>query len=167
MKILHAADWHLDAPLQGHGESLRQALAAVPGKLLELCRQESCDLVLLAGDLFDGVYTPYAEEDGEYFTVPLKFAETKIPGANYSDISGKPIEFTMEMLDGDAYGYWWYIDNTQQVEKRGPWISATTGTAKNTVGFISLISSIMLLIKLQTYICIPVISEYKKIQMPA
>ena len=59
MKILHAADWHLDAPLQGHGESLRQALATVPGKLLELCRQESCDLVLLAGDLFDGVYTPY------------------------------------------------------------------------------------------------------------
>ena len=59
MKILHAADWHLDAPLQGHGEGLRQALAAVPGKLLELCRQENCDLVLLSGDLFDGAYTPY------------------------------------------------------------------------------------------------------------
>lgn len=81
----------------------------------------------------DGMYAPYAEEDGEYFTVPLKFAETKIPSASYSDISGKPIEFTLEMLDGDAYGYWWYIDNTQQVNKRASWISATTGTAKNTV----------------------------------
>ena len=59
MKILHAADWHLDAPLQGHGEGLRQALLAVPGQILELCRQERCDLVLLSGDLFDGAYTPY------------------------------------------------------------------------------------------------------------
>ena len=34
MKILHTADWHLGAPLQGHGEQLRQALAAVPGQIL-------------------------------------------------------------------------------------------------------------------------------------
>ena len=60
MKILHTADWHLDAPLQGHGEDLRQALAAVPGQILDICREEGCDLVLLAGDLFDGAYTPYS-----------------------------------------------------------------------------------------------------------
>ncbi len=59
MKILHTADWHLGAPLQGHGEELRQALAAVPGQVLEVLRQEKCDLVLLAGDVFDGAYTPY------------------------------------------------------------------------------------------------------------
>ncbi|MBP3412167.1 MAG: hypothetical protein J6K89_02815 [Oscillospiraceae bacterium] len=81
----------------------------------------------------EGVYVPYAEVEGEYFTVPLKFSETKIPGAGYSDVSGKPIEFTMEMPDGDAYSYWWYIDNTQQVNKGAAWSSATTGTAKNTV----------------------------------
>ena len=63
MKILHAADWHLDAPLQGHGESLRQALHAVPGQVYELCREENCDLVLLSGDLFDGAYTPYAYQN--------------------------------------------------------------------------------------------------------
>lgn len=57
MKILHTADWHLDAPLQGHGESLRQALAAVPGQILEIVKEENCDLVLLSGDLFDGTYT--------------------------------------------------------------------------------------------------------------
>ena len=57
MKILHTADWHLGAPLQGHGEELRQALAAVPGEILEVLRQEKCDLVLLAGDVFDGAYT--------------------------------------------------------------------------------------------------------------
>ena len=59
MKILHTADWHLDAPLQGQGEGLKQALASVPGQILEILRRENCQLVLLAGDLFDGAYTPH------------------------------------------------------------------------------------------------------------
>ena len=59
IKILHTADWHLGAPLQGYGEKLRQALDTVPGKILEVLRQENCDLVLLAGDVFDCTYTPY------------------------------------------------------------------------------------------------------------
>ena len=63
MKILHGADWHLDAPLQGCGERLRQALAAVPGQIFELVRQEQCDMVLLAGDLFDGAYTSHTYQD--------------------------------------------------------------------------------------------------------
>ena len=63
MKILHTADWHLDAPLQGYGPELRQALGAVPGQILELCRQENCDLVLLAGDAFDCAYTPHTYQN--------------------------------------------------------------------------------------------------------
>lgn len=59
IKILHTADWHLGAPLQGHGEELRQALAEVPTKILEIVKEEKCDLVLLSGDVFDGAYTPY------------------------------------------------------------------------------------------------------------
>lgn len=59
MKILHTADWHLDAPLQGHGEQLRRALAEIPRQVQELVKQEACDLVLLAGDVFDGAYTPH------------------------------------------------------------------------------------------------------------
>ena len=38
MKILHAADWHLDAPMQGATEALRQILSGVPGQIFELCR---------------------------------------------------------------------------------------------------------------------------------
>ncbi len=53
IKILHSADWHLDAPLLGK-EVLKKALASVPGKLAALCKEENCDLVLLSGDLFDG-----------------------------------------------------------------------------------------------------------------
>lgn len=61
IKILHSADWHLDAPLQGRTpeqhSALRKALLSVPEKLAALCRQENCDLCLLSGDLFDGAYT--------------------------------------------------------------------------------------------------------------
>lgn len=60
MKILHTADWHLDAPLVGHGPELRKALEAVPGKIFEICRKEQCDAVLIAGDMFDGNYSPRA-----------------------------------------------------------------------------------------------------------
>lgn len=58
LKILHSADWHLDSPFQGFTEQQRQFLKAeqqkIPGKISELCRAEDCDMVLLAGDLFDG-----------------------------------------------------------------------------------------------------------------
>jgi DNA repair exonuclease SbcCD nuclease subunit len=56
MKILHSADWHLDAPLQGY-EELKETLLTIPGRVAELCQSQGCDLVLLSGDLFDGVYT--------------------------------------------------------------------------------------------------------------
>ena len=57
IKILHSADWHLDAPLLGK-EELKKALASLPAKLANLCKDENCDLVLLSGDLFDGTPTP-------------------------------------------------------------------------------------------------------------
>ena len=56
MKILHSADWHLDAPLQGY-EELKETLLTVPGRIADICRREKCDLVLIAGDLFHGPYT--------------------------------------------------------------------------------------------------------------
>lgn len=61
MKILHSADWHLDAPMTGKTEEqahfLRQELGKIPEKIAALAKAENCDLVLLAGDLFDGAYT--------------------------------------------------------------------------------------------------------------
>lgn len=57
LKILHSADWHLDSPFTGFPEQQRQLLKEeqrkIPGKVADLCRRENCDLVLLAGDLFD------------------------------------------------------------------------------------------------------------------
>lgn len=58
MRILHSADWHLDAPFAGRTPEeaawLRRELLAVPGKVADLCIAQRCDLVLLSGDLFDG-----------------------------------------------------------------------------------------------------------------
>ena len=61
MKLLHSADWHLDAPMVGKDEDqaafLRTQLRKVPEKVAKLCKQEDCRLLLLSGDLFDGEYT--------------------------------------------------------------------------------------------------------------
>ena len=61
MKILHSADWHLDSPLVGRTEEqaqyLREELLKIPEKVAAVCKNEGCDLLLLAGDLFDGAYT--------------------------------------------------------------------------------------------------------------
>ena len=58
LKILHSADWHLDSPFLGFTEQQRKFLQEeqkkIPGKIAELCHQENCDMMLLAGDLFDG-----------------------------------------------------------------------------------------------------------------
>ena len=66
MKILHSADWHLDSPFAGRTseqrETLTRALRKVPRKVTELALREGCDLMLLAGDLFDGRYTKESYE---------------------------------------------------------------------------------------------------------
>ena len=58
LKILHSADWHLDSPFAGFDEDrrrlLKQELQSIPGKISQLCRREKCDIMLLAGDIFDG-----------------------------------------------------------------------------------------------------------------
>lgn len=61
MKILHSADWHLDAPLRSMPEEqawhLRREMLQIPGRVAALCRETGCDMMLLSGDLFDGPYT--------------------------------------------------------------------------------------------------------------
>ena len=66
IKILHTADWHMDAPLREFNEiqrrELREAMLALPGKIADLCIREGCDLCLICGDVFDGVWTPEGYE---------------------------------------------------------------------------------------------------------
>ena len=78
LKILHAADLHLNSPCSGHSEAatarLRQQLREVPYKIAEICGREGCDLLLLAGDIFD------VQPNGEMVQLVKKvLAELKIP----------------------------------------------------------------------------------------
>ena len=61
IRILHTADWHIDSPLREFTDlqrrNLRASLLELPGKIADVCIREACDLVLLAGDVFDGPYT--------------------------------------------------------------------------------------------------------------
>lgn len=61
LRILHSADWHLDTPFTGFSPEQRRylkgELAKIPERIADICRQQDCDLMLLAGDLFDGPYT--------------------------------------------------------------------------------------------------------------
>ena len=58
IKILHTADWHLDAPMSGHNPEAARVLQAqsrkIPEKIVALCKENACDLLLIAGDIFDG-----------------------------------------------------------------------------------------------------------------
>ena len=57
IKLLHAADFHLDSPFSGlspdQAALRRREQRQLLGALVELCNANSCDLMLLAGDLFD------------------------------------------------------------------------------------------------------------------
>lgn len=60
MKVLHAADLHLDSPFAGvspEQAALRRAeQRTLLERLGEECRSRGCELLLLAGDLFDGAH---------------------------------------------------------------------------------------------------------------
>lgn len=78
MKILHAADLHLDTPFTGRSPEavslLKKALLQVPEQIAQLCRQEHCDLLLLSGDVFDGAAT-----EQSLHAVKQALADTGVP----------------------------------------------------------------------------------------
>lgn len=58
IKVLHAADQHLDSPFSTFSVEDRAELKKwqqkIPNRLLEISKENGCNLWLLAGDLFDG-----------------------------------------------------------------------------------------------------------------
>jgi exonuclease SbcD len=67
VKLVHAADLHIDSPLRGLAryegapvEQIRGATRRALENLVELCEQEQAALLLLAGDLFDGDWRDYS-----------------------------------------------------------------------------------------------------------
>jgi DNA repair exonuclease SbcCD nuclease subunit len=85
MKILHAADLHLDSPMVGlsaYEEAprarLQMATRNALANLVELAIEEQVDLLLLAGDIFDGDWTHYGT--GVHFITEMaRLREAEIP----------------------------------------------------------------------------------------
>jgi DNA repair exonuclease SbcCD nuclease subunit len=77
-RISHAADIHLDSPLRGLGRlgdaglahELRAATRRAYDNVLQLCVDEDADLLVIAGDVYDGDWRSY--ETGEYFVRGLR-----------------------------------------------------------------------------------------------
>ena len=61
MKILHTGDLHLDSPFcsdeGARADEKREAQRALLRRIFDCAKEEACDLVLIAGDLFDGRHT--------------------------------------------------------------------------------------------------------------
>ena len=78
VRILHSADWHMDAPLRQFSPAQRRELQArmqrLPDQIARICRREDCDLVLLSGDIFDG---PYSR--GSYEAVARALEQMAVP----------------------------------------------------------------------------------------
>ncbi|HYP97905.1 MAG TPA: DNA repair exonuclease [Polyangiaceae bacterium] len=67
MKFVHAADLHLDSPLSGLSkyegapvEQIRGATRRALENLVKLCLNEQAQLLLIAGDLYDGDWRDYS-----------------------------------------------------------------------------------------------------------
>lgn len=62
IRILHAADLHLDSPFgslpREPADFCRNRQRMLPDMLADLCGDRNCDLLLLAGDIFDGTPKP-------------------------------------------------------------------------------------------------------------
>lgn len=77
-RIIHAADIHLDSPLQGLSRlgdaglvaELRAATRRAYDNLVQRCIHENADLLVIAGDIYDGDWRSY--ETGEHFVGGLR-----------------------------------------------------------------------------------------------
>ncbi|MDT0327546.1 metallophosphoesterase family protein [Nocardiopsis lambiniae] len=77
MKLLHAADLHIDSPLRGldrypgaPAEHLRNATRTAVDNLVSLALEEEVTAVLLAGDIYDGSWRDV--NTGLYFTKQMR-----------------------------------------------------------------------------------------------
>ncbi len=85
LKIVHAADLHIDSPLRGLDryegapvERLRGATRRALENLVALCIEERADVLLLAGDVFDGTWKDYST--GLFFVAQMaRLREANVP----------------------------------------------------------------------------------------
>ncbi len=87
MKILHTADWHIGKHL--HKQPLHDQFALFFDWLIDLIHQESVDVVLVSGDIFD-LANPAAEDRTLYYQFLTRLIATKtkiiLTGGNHDSV---------------------------------------------------------------------------------
>jgi DNA repair exonuclease SbcCD nuclease subunit len=85
MKLVHAADIHLDSPMHGLAaydtapvDELRLATRAALRGLVDLCLDEQADALLIGGDLYDGDWHDYAT-GAQFVREAQRLREADIP----------------------------------------------------------------------------------------
>ena len=67
MKLLHTGDLHLDSPFSSmsvaEAQKKREGQRKLLKRIFDCAREESCDLILIAGDLFDSRYVTKETEE--------------------------------------------------------------------------------------------------------
>lgn len=128
MKFLHTADLHLDSPfcalVAESAEGRRERQRSVLKKIFKLAADEKCDMLLIAGDLFDGSFVsdstarcffklteeigiPVVVSAGNHdpFTPSSIYARKDIPSNLYAFSSNELQVFSFPELDTEILGY--------------------------------------------------------------
>ena len=82
MRLLHTSDWHVGKAIRGHSREPEHK--AVFNEIVALTAENSVDLVVVAGDLFETA-SPTAQAEELVYTTLLKLLDT---GAHVAVISG-------------------------------------------------------------------------------
>ena len=105
IKILHSADWHLDSPLglkdAGQARKLKEELSKIPQKIAALCKEQSCDLVLLSGDLLDGAASAATIASLKQALQDMEVPVFIAPGNH--DFAGANSPWTTEVFPDNVY----------------------------------------------------------------
>lgn len=128
MKLLHTGDLHLDSPFCSLGsetaEKRREGQRAILKNIFLTARNESCDMVLISGDLFDaGFVTPETAElfcrlvrdyglpvvvapgNHDAYTASSFYARENLPENLYVFSSKELTSFKFSKLGAEVFGY--------------------------------------------------------------
>ena len=127
LKILHAADMHMDSPFEGlsSGKAAlrRTEQRALLDRLAALAKSESVDLVLLSGDLLDGSFAYRETLDAlkrflgevsvpvfiapgnhDYYSAHSAYAQLDLPADTHIFTENRITAITLPELDCTVYG---------------------------------------------------------------
>ena len=131
MRILHTSDWHIGKKTDSFIDRLPEQ-REVLSEIAEIAAREKVDLILVAGDVFDG-YLPSAEAERTFFDAVSQMAKSSavalIPG-NHDDAT----RLCASSPFGERSGVYFfgepsedksalYRTKTEHFENKGAWIA--------------------------------------------